>query len=173
MAAKRDEVFLLGDEGLEDELLSAPAEEPTTTAPLPGRSRPRPFRLRFGWPQVLAGALLLAALALLVRPGGDGTDPASSRDAAPAPATMPIVRAPQRPEPAPERGPRPSRSPDSRKTSPRKPSAAPVADAPSAPEAAYEPGPEITPEAAPEVTTAPPAPADPPPPPRPEFGIER
>lgn len=173
MAGKRDEVFLLGEEELGDEPLSASAEEPTATAPLPGRSGLRAFRLRIGWPQVLAGALLLAALALLVRPGQEGADSEPSRAAAPAPATVPIVRGPQRPEPMPGREPRLSRSPEPRKTSPKKPAPAPVADAPSAPEVAYEPAPEIAPEAAPEVTTVPPAPTAPPPPPRPEFGIER
>ncbi|MGD9737756.1 MAG: hypothetical protein AB7V58_19400 [Solirubrobacterales bacterium] len=172
MAGKRDEVFLLGEEELGDEHLSAPAEEPTATAPLPGRSRLRPSRLRIGWPQVLAGALLLAALALLVRPGEEGADQAPSRVALPAPATVPIVRAPQPPEPAPERKPRRSRLPEHRQTSPKKPAPAPVAEAASAPVVVYELALEAAPEA-PEATTAPPAPASPPPPPRPEFGIER
>ncbi|MEZ5077119.1 MAG: hypothetical protein R2725_06740 [Solirubrobacterales bacterium] len=168
MAGKRDEVFLLGEEELGDEPLSASAEESTATTPLPGRSSLRPSRLRIGWPQVLAGALLLAALALLVRPGEDGADPAPSRVAVPAPATVPVVRVPPRPEPAPERGQRRARK--HRQASAKTP--APVTEPASAPVVVYEPAAEVAPEPVPEAT-APPAPAAPPAPPRPEFGIER
>jgi hypothetical protein len=178
MAGKRDEAFLLGEEALGADPCSAPAEEPTTTVPVPGPSCSS--RWRASWPLILGAAVLAVAVAFLSRPGGDGAAPAP-RATVPAvvsaPEVTPIARAPReadRPYRAPERQSQRPRSGARRKAMEEQPEvAAPLAESASAPVITYTPVPEAAPKPAPEGTAAAPAKAAPLPAARPEFGIER
>lgn len=176
MAAKRDEVFLLGEEEVGTDPWSAPAEAPAATAPIPGPSRSP--RVPVGRLLIFGALLVVVVFAFLARPGRDGADPVSPHAEVPAaitaPAVTPIARAPReadRPHRSPERPQRP-RSLDRRKATkePEEPMPAPLAEAANG---AYAPAPEAAPEPPPEDTATVPAPAAPLPAARPEFGIER
>jgi hypothetical protein len=176
MAGKRDEVFLLGEEEVGADPWSAPEEEQTATAPVPGPSRSP--RLRVSWPLALGALALVVGLALLARPGGDDAAPAPSRAEAPAvvtsPEVRPIARAlreADRHHRVPERQPQRPRSGERHKAAeePQAPMPAPLAETASAPVLTYVPGPAPAPEG----TVAAPAQAAPLPAARPEFGIER
>jgi len=180
MAVKRDEVFLLGGEEVGADPWSAPAEEPTATAPVPGPSRSP--RRRVSWPLILGAAVLVVVVAFLSRPGGEGASPAPSRAEVPAvvttPAVTPIARAPReadRPHRSPEREPQRPGSGERGKESddPEEPTPAPLAETASAPVVTYAPAPEAASEPAPEGTAGAPTQAAPLPTARPEFGIER
>lgn len=177
MAGKRDEVFLLGEEEVGADPWSAPAEEPTATAPVRGPSRSPGLPVR--WLLILGALVVAVALALLARRGGSEVDPAPQRAEAPAlvatPKVSPIARAPRetdRPHRALERQPQRPRSDERGEAmeEPRESTPSLLAETASAP--AYAPPPEATPEPAPEDTAAP-AQAAPLPAARPEFGIER
>jgi hypothetical protein len=177
MTGKRDEVFLLGEEVIGADPWSAPEEEPTATAPVPGLSRPG--RLRAGWPLILGALVPVVVVAFLARPGGDAADPAPPRPEVPAvlstPEVEPVARTPReadRPHRAPESRLR-RRRPGDRRTAAEGELPAPLAEAASAPVVTYTPAPEATPEPALKDAAAVPAPAAPLPTARPEFGIER
>jgi hypothetical protein len=180
MAGKRDEVFLLGEEEVGADPRSAPAEEPTATAPLPGSSRSR--RLPVSRPLILGALVVVVAIVLVARAGGGGAAPAPPPADVPAvvttPAVTPIARAPReadRPQRGPEHQARRPRSADEHKPAKglQEPVPAPRAEAASAPLTTYAPAAEAAPEPAPEGTAAAPAQAAPLPAARPEFGIER
>lgn len=176
MSGKRDEVFLLGAEEVGANPWSAPEEEPTATAPVPGPSRSP--RLPVSWPLILGALVALVALAFFARPGGDGADPEPPRAEVPAvvatPEVTPIARVPReadRLHRAPERQAQRPRAGDRHKAvkESEEPMPVPLAETASAPVVIYAPAPE----AAPEDTATAPAQAAPLPAARPEFGIER
>ncbi len=174
MAGKRDEIFLLGEEEARGRSPSAPEEEPSARAPVPGSSRSSHLRgLLLG-----GGLVLIAAIVFIGRPSGDAVDPAPPRASAPAPEVAPVARAPRqlnRPHRAPERQPQRPLAGESRKAVKEReePPPAPLAEAPSAPAVTYAPAPEAAREPAPEGRAAAPAQAAPLPAAWPEFGIER
>ena len=180
MAGKRDEVFLLGEEEVGADPWSAPTEEPTATAPVPGPSHSP--RLPVSWPLILGALVAVIALAFVARPGGDGVEPPPPGAEVPAVVTpsevTPIARAPReadRPHRSPERQPRRPRSGGRGKAmeEPEESTPAPLAETASAPVVTYVPAPEAAPEPAPEGTAGAPTQAAPLPAARPEFGIER
>lgn len=173
MAGKRDEVFWLGEEEVGSDPWSAPEEEPTARAPVPGS--PGSPRLRANWPLTLGALLAVLVLVFLTRPGGGGADLAPPHTEVPAVVTTPevasVARArseADRPHRVPER----RSHPGDRHTPAEEPRSAALAETANA-VVTPAPAPEAAPEPAPEGAAAAPAPAAPLPAARPEFGIER